>query len=111
MKSLYELLKNAFSLPKEKQKYLVVLRERCPFIDDKEGIVYIVESEGKVKRGMNHSYPCEGYNDSMTDNEILLCKKCGFKRVRYIDAVDSYSYKKAKSLRAESGTKSLKDIL
>ena len=108
---LFDLLRKAFSKPKEKQKYLVVVREKCAFMQDELGLVCIVESFKKVKAGMQHAYPCGGLDRDMSAEEQTVCKKCNYKRVRIIDAVDSYSYKKAQTLRAEPGTKTLKDIL
>ena len=95
---LYKLLKKAFSRPKKTEKYLVVIREKCTFLDNGLGLVYAVESENPVKRGLYHSYHCNGLNTEMTDEEQAICKRCGYKRVRIIDAVAPYSYRKEKKL-------------
>lgn len=104
---LYELLKKVFSKPKEKQKYLVQVNENCPYLHEESPLWQIVESENPVKKGMHRSYNCGGYES----HDDPVCIKCSYKRTRKITAAEPYSYKRAQTLRAVHGTKTLKDIL
>ncbi|MDP2926189.1 MAG: hypothetical protein Q8N99_07470 [Nanoarchaeota archaeon] len=76
----YDILKKLFSRPKKNTRYLVVVIEKCHFMQDELGLVYIVESPNKVKRGMHHSYLCDGLSSEMSVDEIKICERCGYQK-------------------------------
>jgi hypothetical protein len=109
--TLFDILKKAFFLPKEKQKYLVLVNEKCIYSKEENPEWEIVESDNKVKKGMHRSYDCNGYDRVMSVEEQKICDKCGYRRTIIITEVLPYSYKKANELKANRDIKSLKELL
>lgn len=109
--SLFDLLKKAFSKPKEKLRYLVQVNEKCPYLKEENIEWHIVESNYKLKKGMLRSYDCRGYCMNMSEQETEVCNKCGYKRTIMITDVFDYSFKKSKQLRAKGKIYTIEELL